>query len=56
MQEEIAKQNAALTRFKDQKGLYTVANNVELAKKLGISKPVNYLPFTDCDVYVKLPV
>ena len=56
MQEEIARQNAALTRFKDQKGLYTVANNVELAKKLGISKPVNYLPFTDCDVYVKLPV
>ena len=56
MKEEIAKQNAALTRFKDQKGLYTVANNVELANKLGISKPVNYLPFTDCDVYVKLPV
>ena len=56
MQEEIARQNAALTRFKDQKGLYTVANNVELANKLGISKPVNYLPFTDCDVYVKLPV
>lgn len=56
MQEQIARQNAALTRFKDQKGLYTVANNVELANKLGISTPVNYLPFTDCDVYVKLPV
>ena len=56
MKEEIARQNDALTRFKDQKNIYTVANNVELANKLGISKPVNYLPFTDCDVYVKLPV
>jgi hypothetical protein len=56
MRAEIARQNAALTKFKDQHGLYTVANNTELAGKLGISKPANYLSFTDCDVYVKLPV
>ena len=56
MRAQIARQNAALTRFKDQHGLYTVANNTELAEKLGISKPSNHLSFTDCDVYVKLPV
>lgn len=56
MRAQIARQNAALTKFKDQHGLYTVANNIDLADRLGISKPANYLSFTDCDVYVKLPV
>ena len=56
MRAQIARQNAGLTRFKDQHGLYTVANNIELADRLGISRPSNHLSFTDCDVYVKLPV
>ena len=56
MRAQIARQNAGLTRFKDQHGLYTVANNIELADKLGISRPANHLSFTDCDVYVKLSV
>jgi hypothetical protein len=56
MRAQIAQQNAALTRFKDQHGLYTVANNIDLADRLGISRPANHLSFTDCDVYVKLPV
>ena len=54
MKEEIARQNAALTRFEDQKGLYTLANNLELAEMLGIKKPKNYLRFTDCEVYCKI--
>ena len=53
MQTEIANQNKAIRKYVLENKLYSINNNIDLQKILGI-KSMNYSRFTDVEVYCKI--
>ncbi len=53
MKQQIALQNQAVRKFVFENKLYSLNNNNQLQKYLGISS-IGYLDFTDVEVYCKI--
>ena len=53
MKQQIASQNQSIRNFVSKHRLYSLNDNIELQKTLGI-KSMNYLRFTDVEVYCKI--